>query len=112
MFILRREERGRIIHIVRIFVIKGRHEARPRQKSTVLGRAEEVLGITTGLFTKWTGLWSLGRRPWLGRRLGQRARRWLSEPQRCSAEDFGVGGTMNFLEKGIQSLGNFGFQGS
>ena len=36
----------------------------------------------------------------------------LSEPRRCGAEDFGVGGTANFLEKGIQSLGNFGFQGS
>ena len=36
----------------------------------------------------------------------------LSEPRRCGAEDVGVGGTANFLEKGIQSLGNFGFQGS
>ena len=48
----------------------------------------------------------------MGRRLGQRARWWLSEPRRCGVEDFGVGGIANFLEKGIQSLENFGFQES
>ena len=42
----------------------------------------------------------------------RKARRCLSEPRSSGAEDFGVGGTANFLKKGIDSLGNFGFQGS
>ena len=42
----------------------------------------------------------------------RRASLWLSEPRRSGAEDFGVGGTVNFLKKGIQSKENFGFQGS
>ena len=32
--------------------------------------------------------------------------------RRSGADDFGVGGTVNFLKKGIQSKRNFGFQGS
>ena len=36
----------------------------------------------------------------------------VGDKKGCGAEDFGVGDSANFLEKGIQSLGNFGFQGS
>ena len=119
------EERWHAIHVVRVLVVKSRHKARSRRisiRSSGGGEkswesVEKELRkcwsiIATGLFTKWAGFWSLGRSPWLWRRLVRRARWWLSEPRRSRAEDFGVGGTVNFLKKGIQSLGNFGFQGS
>ena len=105
MFILGHEERGRIIHMVRIFVVKGKHEARPRQKSTVLWMV-----ITTGLQSG-QDFGRLVRAYGWGEGLGE------GRGGDCLNRDTVVrrtlvGGTANFLQKGIQSLGNFGFQGS